>query len=218
MSEETPAKPTYEELLDQLAEAKQQLASRLERAQEKDAALRQREERHRLALEAGAMATWDWHVPSGEVVWNDEHFRMLGYEPGSIAPGYQAWAARVHPEDRDATETLVRANVEKGGEYRSEFRALFADGTVRWIEARGRTERGAAGEPLRQYGVMLDITERKRAEEEQRHVAGELANRVGELQAILDHAPIAIWIAHDPECRKITGNAFADQVSGDALP
>jgi len=67
-------KPTYEELLARVAQLEQQqLASLLERAQEKEAAVRQREERHRLALAAGAMATWDWHVPSGEVVWNDEH-------------------------------------------------------------------------------------------------------------------------------------------------
>jgi len=125
-------KPTYEELLARVAQLEQQqLAFLLERAQETEAAFRQREERHRLALAAGAMATWDWHVPSGEVVWNDEHFRMLGYEPGSVAPGYQAWADRVHPEDRAATEKLVQANVEQGGEYRSEFRALLADGTVR---------------------------------------------------------------------------------------
>jgi PAS domain S-box-containing protein len=60
--------------------------------------------------------------------------------------------------------------------------------------------------------VIRDITERKRAEDERRRLADTLANRVGELQAILDAAPVAIWMAHDPQCRNITGNSFADQV------
>ena len=128
-------------------------------------ALRASEERLRLAVSAGPMATWDWHVPSGEVTWNDEHFRMLGYEPGSVVPSYRAWADRIHPEDRAATEELVRTSVERCAEYRAEFRALMPDATLRWIEARARVEGDAAGRPLRQYGVMLDITDRRQAEE-----------------------------------------------------
>ncbi len=130
-----------------------------------EAAVRKSEERLRLALSAGAMATWDWHIPTGDVTWNDEHFRMLGYEPGEVPPSYRTWAARIHPEDRAATEALVRASVEQGADYRAEFRALMRDGTVRWIEARARIECDAAGKPVRQYGVMIDITDRKRNEQ-----------------------------------------------------
>jgi two-component system CheB/CheR fusion protein len=162
------ARPTYEELLARVAQAEtqqQHFAALVARMQEREAALLEREEGLRLALVAGGMATWDWHVPSGEVTWNEEHFRMLGYEPGSILPGHAAWAERVHPEDRAATEELVHANLARGGEYRAEYRVLLPDGTVRWIEARGRTERDAAGKPLRHYGVLLDITERRKTEE-----------------------------------------------------
>ncbi len=167
--------------------------------------VRSGEERLRLALDAGHMATWDWHVPSGEVVWNDHHFRMLGYEPGEIAPGYSAWADRIHPDDRAATETALRQSMDKGADYSAEFRVCMPDGEVRWLEARGRFEHDPAGDPTRSYGVMIDITDRKKAEEE-RHFL------LDELQAVLDAAPVAIWIAHDPECRRITGNAFADEM------
>jgi two-component system CheB/CheR fusion protein len=71
---------------------------------------------------------------------------------------------------------------------------------------------------VRTYG--LDITERERAEEGRARLTVELGNRVGELQALLEAAPVAIWIAHDPECRRITGNAYANQMvtrtTGDA--
>ncbi len=60
--------------------------------------------------------------------------------------------------------------------------------------------------------IIRDITERKQAEEERQRLAQELADRASELQAVLDAAPVAVWIAHDPQCQKITGNAYADQI------
>jgi PAS domain S-box-containing protein len=126
-------------------------------------------ERLRLALTAGQMATWDWHVPSGEAIWNDEHYRMFGYQPGEVKPSYEAWAARVHPEDREAAEALLARAMERGGDYIAEFRVLQPDGAVRWMEARGRCDLDSAGRPLRCYGVMLDTTGRRRAEEKIGH-------------------------------------------------
>lgn len=128
-------------------------------------ALRESEEHLRLALEAGHMATWDWRIDSGEVVWNDEHYRMLGYEPGSVEPSYASWANRLHPEDRAATEEQLRWSMEEGSDYAAEFRAVWPNGTIHWIEARGRFDRDTNGRALRNNGVMIDITMRKQADE-----------------------------------------------------
>lgn len=128
--------------------------------------LRQQEERLRLALAAAQMASWDWNVQSGEVVWNDTHYRMLGYEPGEVLPSYQAWADRVHPDDREVTQSLIQQCMVEKRIYNAEFRTLWLDGTSHWLEARGDFEYAADNQPLRNFGVMLDITERKRAEEE----------------------------------------------------
>jgi two-component system, cell cycle sensor histidine kinase and response regulator CckA len=112
-------------------------------------------------------------------------------------------------------------------------RELFPDAEPVWFERYGKV--ALTGEPARfeqwfaplgrcfevsafrtepgRFGVVFtDVTERKRAEAERQRLAGELADRVGELQAILDAAPVAVWLAHDPQCLRITGNAFADQV------
>jgi len=144
-----------------------------------DETLRQREERLRLALQAGQMATWDWHVASGRVEWNDQHYRMLGYEVGGVPPSYEAWVQRIHSEDRPATEARLRRSMEEGGTYATEFRVLWPDGTERWIEARGQFECDAEGHAVRSYGVMLDLTERKGAEDELRRAtaAAETANQ-----------------------------------------
>ncbi|MGD0961052.1 MAG: PAS domain S-box protein [Methylomonas sp.] len=128
-------------------------------------ALRQQEERLRLALAAARMATWDWHVPSGEVIWNEMHYRMMGYEPGEVIPSYQAWINRVHSDDINAVQANIQRCMAEGSVYNTEFRTLWPDGTIRWLQARGEFEYGLNQQPLRCYGVMIDITERKEAEQ-----------------------------------------------------
>ncbi len=147
--------------------------------------LRESEAQLRLALDAGRMALWDWDIPTGNVKWNDEHYRMLGYEPGAFAPSYQHWITRVHPDDRAAAEAGIRKSMVEGGEYSNEFRTLWPDGTERWLEARGRFDYDGAGKAVRNYGVMLDITRRKRMEEELRAVSQRLAYHV-------DNSPLAV--------------------------
>jgi PAS domain S-box-containing protein len=128
--------------------------------------LRQQEERLRLTLAAGQMASWDWNMQSGEIIWNDTHYRMMGYEPGEVKPSHQVLADRVHPDDREATQSLIQQCMAEKRLYTAEFRTLWPDGTIRWLEARGDFEYAADNQSLCNFGVMLDITERKRAEEQ----------------------------------------------------
>jgi PAS domain S-box-containing protein len=129
-----------------------------------ETALRESENRLSLVLSAGRLATWDWDMSTGEVVWNDEHFRMLGYEVGDVKPSFEAWAARILPRDRAKAEIMFGRALESGGDYGGEFRSLWPDGTIHWMEARGRLERDAQGRPTRSFGVLIDTTERKHAE------------------------------------------------------
>lgn len=122
--------------------------------------------RLRRLLEVADLAIWDWDIKTGKVVWNEKHFSMLGYEPGSITPSCRAWFDRVHPDDSPATEAAFHRAVERGGDYRAEFRTTWPDGTIRQIEARGEVDRDSTGRAVRSYGVLQDITERKRSEEE----------------------------------------------------
>jgi len=133
--------------------------------------LRLNEERLQLTLAAARMASWDWHVPSGDVVWNEMHYRMMGYEPGEVQPSYQAWASRVHPDDIDAAQSEIQKCMGERRVYTSEFRTLWPDGTIRHLEERGEFEYDANNQPLRFYGVMLDITERKQMETVQAFLA-----------------------------------------------
>ena len=120
-----------------------------------------------LATEASAIGVWDWDLIADRWYATPTYFTMLGYEPGKGILGREDWLAHIHPEDREP----VAANIEAAlaGEevpYRHEARVRHADGSYRWLSVIGRVlSREASGRPNRLIGVMVDITESKRAEE-----------------------------------------------------
>ncbi|WP_422932143.1 PAS domain-containing protein [Singulisphaera sp. PoT] len=143
-----------------------------------EAILRGSEERLRLALDVGEMAAWDWDIRGGVIVWNDRHFPMLGYEVGQVEPSYEAWAERIHPEDRPGTEAALVASREARTPYRHDFRSLLPDGSTRWLSALGHHFYDERGVAVRMVGVMRDVTERKRMEDELRSSRDDLETRV----------------------------------------
>lgn len=147
--------------------------------------LRESEDRLRSAIEVGRLATWDWNLATGEVAWSDEHYRIEGYAPGEVVPSYEAWIARVHPEDRESAEAAVRQAMLTGGEYAREVRFLHPDGSVHWANARGRFFYDVAGKPVRMVGSMLDTTHRREFEEAQRVLVAELQHRTRNVIAVV---------------------------------
>lgn len=145
-------------------------------------------ERLRLALDAAHLATWNWHIPSDTVAWNRQSFRMLGYEPDSFVPTVQHWIDRVHPEDFSATYARLQQSLQEGGDYLTEFRVVWQNGTVRTLEALGRVDRDASGLPLCLFGVMNDITERKRMIGELQSAKSNLEHQVAQRTAELEEA------------------------------
>ncbi len=140
--------------------------------------LRASEERLRLALSAGRMGTWDWDIPAGRVLWSEGQFALLGLRPGEVEPSYDAWLGSVHPDDRARVAQELDQSRANRAEWFCEYRCVHPDGAARWVEARGRYEYAHDGAAVRMYGVMVDIHERKQAEEHQLMLLGELGHRV----------------------------------------
>lgn len=128
-------------------------------------ALRESEERLRLAQETVHVGVFEWDVQKNKDYRSPELERIYGVSPGSFGGTYEAWIERVHPEDRERLEREVRHHVQKGGTVDSEFRIVRPSGELRWLFSRGSIFCDSAGKPARMLGVSIDITERKRAEQ-----------------------------------------------------
>lgn len=134
-------------------------------ARETVSALTDSEERLRMALDAGAMGIWDWDLNTNEIIATSRHAALFCEHPESGLGTYRTLSHRIHPEDRRPFEDALWTAREGRTLFQHEFRVLWPDGSVRWMNARGRYFFQPDGRAVRLLGLTADITERKRAEE-----------------------------------------------------
>jgi PAS domain S-box-containing protein len=156
--------------------------------------------------------SWAWRVAGGDALHlSEEWYRIYGFDPEEGLSAWEKRVQRMHPEDRAKwQETTGRAIGEKS-DYQVEHRILLPDGTVKYTHTVGHPVLNASGDVVQFVGTMVDVTERKRAEEERerlRQARADLArvNRVttmGELTASLAHEvnqPIAAAVTNANTC------------------
>jgi PAS domain S-box-containing protein len=131
---------------------------------EAEASLRRNQEIFKLVHQIGRIGHWEWNSLTDENQWSPEIEALYGLPPGGFAGGYQGWAKLVHPDDLPKAEADVRRALETG-KYFTEFRVIWPDGSVRWLEARASVFADSHGKPVRIIGVNMDITERKTIEQ-----------------------------------------------------
>lgn len=120
--------------------------------------------RFELAVDAGDLGMWDHDLLTGEMVWSDRCKAIFGLKPGA-AMSYETFMQAVHPEDRERMAASVRRAMDPAGdgEYCIEYRILCADGSERWVEARGRaffSGQHRRRQAVRLIGTLRDITAR----------------------------------------------------------
>jgi PAS domain S-box-containing protein len=131
-------------------------------------ALHESTARLHIAIEAAGLATWDWNIGTGQVHWNEQHYRIFGLEPGDGTVSYDEFMAFVHPGDRDELERKLEHSTLTTDVFQMEFRAVLRDGTLRWMKGYGRVVEHVEGRASHMSGVMFDITESRQAEEAMR--------------------------------------------------
>jgi PAS domain S-box-containing protein len=144
-------------------------------------ALREAEENLRLAIESAHLGLWTWNVTTNRILsWG--HFKaQFGLAPDA-EPSYEEFMALLHPEDRAPTDRLVRRALDQHEDsYQAEYRVIQTGGSWRWISGLGQPVFSTEGQVECMSGITLDVTERKRMEQELR----ESERRFRELNANL---------------------------------
>jgi len=157
-----------------------------------DETLRASEERLQLALDIGGMGVWQVDLPDRKMVWWPGMAEIHGLAPGAQPPSAERYQRLVHPDDRGRVVQGLRDTVALGRGQRIEYRALWPDGSVHWVEARSKLVVDAQGAPLAVAGVCMDITRRKHVESDLRF----LAQASAELASLTDYQSTLDRIAH----------------------
>ena len=112
------------------------------------------------------IGSWERNFQTGANYWSDEFFRILGYEPGQIKPGFDLFIEHIHPDDREIIFASHRDFDFDNPHQEREFRIVTKNGATRHISSQIRADCDESGNTVRIYGTLQDITERKHAEEE----------------------------------------------------
>ena len=138
------------------------------------------------------------NLRTNRVVLTPELERMLGFAPGEFSGEAEQFYQRVHPEDLAALREKTKAALSSGTLW-TEFRVVRPDGTTCWMEVFGKVIYSRDGEPESLYGINVNITGRKEADEALRRSEAQAKARAAELDAILDAVPAMLFIANDPD-------------------
>jgi PAS domain S-box-containing protein len=136
--------------------------------------------------------SWRWNVGTGEVSGSTEYIRIFGLDPATAQPSYAGFMDRIHPEDRSAFEQAVDQAVRNRSRFQHEIRIILPDGSVSYLQSVGQPDSTEAAS-LEYVGTVMDITERRHAEEALRNAQAELV-RVARLTAM---GQLVASIAHE---------------------
>jgi PAS domain S-box-containing protein len=169
-----------------------------------EARLRESQDRLRLAQESAKIASWDWDLATGTVIW-DAGSRWAYGRPSAEIRHIDLIYPFIFPEDRERVAEDLRSAGEGRGSYKSEFRCIWPDGTIHWLAGYGQPVLSPEGKPLRVIGVNINITERKAAEaalirNEKLAAVGRLASSIAhEINNPLESVTNLLYLANRSE-------------------
>jgi PAS domain S-box-containing protein len=171
--------------------------------------LRQREADLAEAQRLSQTGSWAWSPDNDIRYWSEECYRVLSFEPQGGLPRFEEFFQRIHPDDQPGFRELIQTAIREKAEWQAGYRIVHPNGPVSDIHVVGHPVLSPSGHLVEFVGTVIDVTERKRAEEEQRR--SEM-----ELRLILDLAPQLIAV-HGPNQERLYANRTALEYLGISL-
>jgi PAS domain S-box-containing protein len=112
------------------------------------------------------VGSWDWNIAEGSLTWTEEIYRIFGIDPEEFGASYEAFLARVHPDDREKVDQAVAKALKQEAGYDIEHRVVRPDGELRTVHERGEVTFDDSGKPVRMLGTVVDVSEEARLREE----------------------------------------------------
>ncbi|MGC1395595.1 MAG: PAS domain-containing protein, partial [Coleofasciculaceae cyanobacterium] len=138
-----------------------------------------------LALSAAKMSILDWNILTNQVSWSQGHERLFGLESGTLDGTYETFASLLHPEDREGLNQAIKRAIKEKIDYKYEYRVIWADGSIHWLENKGKTIYNKSGQAVKMTSTVRDISDvyderhlREIAEEKVQTLNAELEQRV----------------------------------------
>jgi PAS domain S-box-containing protein len=140
--------------------------------------LEKSEERLSRAQAIAHVGDWEWNIATNEVHWSDELYRIYGFCPHEIAPDFGLVLQQMHPDSKEAFQKAINGALEEDRQFELDYRFFRKDGDEAILHTIGHVFRDASGAAMRMVGIVQEITERKRTENELLHAkaAAEAAN------------------------------------------
>ncbi|MBU7584766.1 MAG: PAS domain S-box protein [Nostoc sp. TH1S01] len=159
--------------------------------------LRQKQEWLDLAQSVGKIGSFEWHIPTNVNIWSKELEAIYGLQPGEFGGTYEDWKKWVHPDDIAQAHTDI-INSLHTGQFVTDFRVIWRDGSIHWLHARAKVYYDREGKPLKMVGVNVDISDRKQAEEALQQSESRLRQLLeSSIIGIIEAEPDKITFAND---------------------
>ncbi|MBU0492255.1 MAG: PAS domain S-box protein [Chloroflexi bacterium] len=174
--------------------------------QQAEKALRKSETALLEAQRIARIGSWEYDIATDTPAWSEEMFRIFGWDPSLGEPSWLEHRSRIHPEDWDHVDAVVRTAIGEGIPYNTEFRTIHPNGDVLWCQTIGEVVRDDGGEIMQLYGTVQDITARKQNEEA-------LRESEEKYRTLFDSVPVGLYRT-TPAGRVLDANPVMLQMVG----
>ncbi|MCZ0903840.1 PAS domain-containing protein, partial [Microcoleus sp. HI-ES] len=177
--------------------------------------LRKKNQQLSLALSATKIGFWDGDLQKNRIVWSREHEELFGLAPGTFTGTYQIFAACVHPEDLNSIQNAINQAIAQRSDYCQEYRVVWPDGSIHWIEGKGKFFYNEAADAVRMVGTITEITDRKARELQLRLLESAVTTTddavlITEAEPIEEPGPRIIYV--NPAFTRMTGYTLEEVV------